>query len=90
METLIADVEGKWYLTKARFAFTDPTNGTLFAPGVYVKATATEWLALQAGLIDEVPDPLKAAEQAAAAGKAAAEAASKAAEAAAKASKAAA
>jgi hypothetical protein len=65
MDTLIKDANGKWYLTKARFAFTDPTTGVMYEPGVYVKATPNDWLAGQAGVIDEVPDPIKAAEDAA-------------------------
>lgn len=77
METKIVDKDGEWYLTNARFTFTDPTNGVQFEPGVHVKVTPTAWLATQEGVINKVADPFKAAEEQAAAEKAAAEKAAK-------------
>ncbi len=63
METLIADPKGEWYLTKARFGFTDPVTGVRFDPEVRVKAPASDWLKgqVEAGIIAKCDDPTKAA-----------------------------
>lgn len=62
MEMLVADPKGEWYLSKARFGFTDPLTGVRFEPGVLVKAPASDWLKAQAeaGVIVKTDDPTKA------------------------------
>lgn len=61
----IVDPAGKWFVNSAQFAFNDPESNTRFEPHEPTKATPTTWIEGQP-TINEVEDPVEAAEKAAA------------------------
>lgn len=61
MEMKVYDPNGKWFVSKALFGFTDPTNGNRFEPGVHTKAQVTEWTAVQGDWLSDSSDPQEAA-----------------------------
>lgn len=58
MELSIHDKDGEWFLSSAKYGFTDPLSGARFEPGVYTQAKATEWTKGQDGWLSKVANPL--------------------------------
>jgi hypothetical protein len=57
----IADHDGIWLHSIAKFPLVDPNTLTRFEPGVTTKATPTAWVQMQeaAGIFKLVDDPTK-------------------------------
>lgn len=60
MDFKVADKNGSWLISSARFPFVDPESNTRFEPGVATKATVTDWVKTQkeAGWLAETADPM--------------------------------